>query len=144
MEYEEMVKDSTIKDLNDRVVMQWTFIGAGILIIITVGIFYFILMKKNRDLKFANSKLVDRNRELIRAEETNQRLMDRQLESAEAADKDPEAPVDESALDASPEIINDEGAKADVDINDNPSNGTKQAYSRTTRSRSCLQEYARH
>lgn len=128
VEYEEMVKDSTIKDLNDRVVMQWTFIGAGILIIITVGIFYFILMKKNRDLKFANSKLVDRNRELIRAEETNQRLMDRQLESAEAADKDPEAPVDESALDASPEIINDEGAKADVDINDNPSNETKQAY----------------
>ena len=50
VEYEEMVKDSTIKELNDRVAMQWTFIGAGILIIITVGVFYFILMKKNKDL----------------------------------------------------------------------------------------------
>lgn len=128
VEYEEMVKDSTIKDLNDRVVMQWTFIGAGILIIITVGIFYFILMKKNRDLKFANSKLVDRNRELIRAEETNQRLMDRQLESAEAADTDPEAPVDESALDASPETIKEEGAKTDAAAPNAPANETKQTY----------------
>lgn len=128
VEYEEMVKDSTIKDLNDRVVMQWTFIGAGILIIITVVIFYFILMKKNRDLKFANSKLVDKNRELIRAEETNQRLMDIQLESAEAADTDPEAPVDESALDASSERVNEDEAKADAALKDNPSNETKQAY----------------
>ncbi len=128
VEYEEMVKDSTIRDLNDRVVMQWTFIGAGILIIITVGIFYFILMKKNRDLKFANSKLVDRNRELIRAEEANQRLMDKQLESAEAADSDPEAPVDESALDASPEIIKEEGAKTDAAAPDAPANETKQTY----------------
>lgn len=96
VEYEEMVKDSTIKELNDRVAMQWTFIGAGILIIITVGVFYFILMKKNKDLKFANNKLMDKNRELIRAEETNRRLMDKQLESVEATDLNPEESLTET------------------------------------------------
>ena len=90
------MKDSTIKELNDRVAMQWTFIGAGILIIITVGVFYFILMKKNKDLKFANNKLMDKNRELIRAEETNRRLMDKQLESVEATDLNPEESLTET------------------------------------------------
>ena len=113
VEYEEMVKDSTIKELNDRVAMQWTFIGAGILIIITVGVFYFILMKKNKDLKFANNKLMDKNRELIRAEETNRRLMDKQLESVEATDLNPEESLPEAT-----QVVVAEGSQETESPND--------------------------
>ena len=131
VEYEEMMKDSTIQELHDRVVMQWTFIGAGILIIITVGVFYFILMKKNKDLKFANNKLMDKNRELIKAEETNRRLMDKQLESVEAADLNPEESLPGSTQPVVAEERQETESSNDMTKKqDNESNGSdeKQAY----------------
>lgn len=131
VEYEEMMKDSTIQELHDRVVMQWTFIGAGILIIITVGVFYFILMKKNKELKFANNKLMDKNRELIKAEETNRRLMDKQLESVEAADLNPEESLPGSTRPVVAEERQETESSNDMTKKqDNESNGSdeKQAY----------------
>ena len=84
VEYEEMVKDTTIDGLNKRVWIQNTvLICVGVILLIVV-IFYILLWKRIQALKYANNKLIDRNHELIKAEELNRKLMDQKLETTSA------------------------------------------------------------
>lgn len=78
-QYEELVKDTTIEELHEKLVIQWTVIIAVIVILALVVVFTAVLAKRNRALRFANTKLVDRNRELIALDDANTRLMDKAL-----------------------------------------------------------------
>lgn len=62
--------------------IQWTVIIAVGLILALVAVFTAVLAKRNRALRFANTKLVDRNHELIALDDANTRLMDNVLPPA--------------------------------------------------------------
>lgn len=126
VEYEAMVKDTAIKDLNDKVLIQWVLIGAALIIITIALVFYVILMKKNKSLRFANSKLMEKNRELILADETNTRLMDMQTKSRETARK---ATPSDSEPQNSSDLNHKPTEKAETRQNtDTDASETKQAY----------------
>lgn len=116
VEYEEMMKDSTILNLNNKVFMQRTLLIAGIVIIITIGIFYAILIRKNRELRFANKKLIEKNRELIKVEELNTKLLDRQLNIAENSSSSTDKPIDDSLSTNDDIIVNTDTATAQEEI----------------------------
>lgn len=126
VEYEAMVKDTAIKDLNDKVLIQWVLIGAALIIITIALVFYVILMKKNKSLRFANSKLMEKNRELILADETNTRLMDMQTKSRETARQ---ATPSDSEPQNSSDLNHKPTEKAETRQNtDTDASETKQAY----------------
>lgn len=87
VEYEELMRDTTIDGLNKRIWIQTTLLISTGVILFVVLIFYILLKRRNNALRYANNKLLDRNRELIKAEELNKKLMDEKLESAAAEDE---------------------------------------------------------
>lgn len=136
LEYEEMVKDDTIEGLNKKVWIQWTIIVGSVAILLIVGIFYLILMRRNKELKFANSKLVDKNRELIQAEEKNRELMDIRLAQydnmeAEIDLKTTSSPTDDPDIDNCEEKSTDSMSCESNDqseLTDKPAKNTKTQY----------------
>ena len=119
LEYEEMVKDDTIEGLNKKVWIQWTLIGCGSVILLIVCVFYIILMRRNKELRFANNKLIDKNRELINAEEKNRERMDIRLAQYENLNED------ETAAGSAPAADND------TDVNENKTNTEPQGKTRS-------------
>ena len=87
VEYEELIKDTTIDGLNKRIWIQSTVLVSVGMILLVILIFYVLLKKRINALRYANNKLLDRNRELIRAEELNRKLMDDKLEAAATEDE---------------------------------------------------------
>ena len=82
-----MIKDTTIDGLNKRIWIQSTVLVSVGMILLVILIFYVLLKKRINALRYANNKLLDRNRELIRAEELNRKLMDDKLEAAATEDE---------------------------------------------------------
>lgn len=91
VEYEEMLQTTQINDLNNRLVIQWVIIGFVALVLIIVGIAWSIVRRRNKELKYANEALLDKNHELIASEEKARRLMEKYLDSR------PQEPTAENA-----------------------------------------------
>lgn len=87
VEYEELIKDTTIDGLNKRIWIQNTILVSIGVILLIVLVFYVLLKKRNNALRYANNKLLDRNRELIKAEELNRQLMDERFKATAAQDE---------------------------------------------------------
>lgn len=97
LEYEELVKDISIDDLNRKVIIQKAILISGAIIMVIVAVFFFLLRKRIKALRYANTKLIDRNRELIKVEEINRKLMDQQLANTPEKEADNELPAEDSA-----------------------------------------------
>lgn len=81
LEYEESIKDTSIANLDKEVKIQKLIaIGTGIILLI-VTVFYILLRKRIKALRYANNKLIDKNRELIKVQEQNLKLIDMKLAS---------------------------------------------------------------
>lgn len=115
LEYEELVKDNTIDGLNKRIWIQMSVLISVGSILLVVVFFYILLQKRIKALRYANNKLIDRNRELIKAEELNRKLMDRQLEST-AAESQENGITEEDVEEMNPTSRNTYLSKDQTDI----------------------------
>lgn len=79
--YEERIQATKISNLNTRVSILWIVIGSGALLLIIVFLAVIIITRRNRELKFANEVLMEKNHELIKNEQQMRELREKYLAS---------------------------------------------------------------
>ena len=105
VEYEEMLQSTRIADLNTRLTIQWIIIMFVAVVLIVIGIAAAIIMRRNKQLRFANETLLKNNHELIESKEKTRVLMEKYLDSLQKEkEKSNILPVEKS----SDELPNDD------------------------------------
>lgn len=80
-EYEEMISSTKISNLNQKLTVQYIILIFAAIILAIIISFSLIIVKRNKELKFANKKLVDKNQELIKSEEKSRELTEKYLQA---------------------------------------------------------------
>lgn len=94
VEYEEMLSANRIADLSDRLTIYLIVFLFLAVILATVGTFSLIIIKRNKQLKFANKMLVEKNHQLIQSEEQNRKYINKYIGAMHL----PESPEDDKDL----------------------------------------------